>query len=206
MLEQRQCLRHVLCQAVQRDAQLACADADAVVASQLVELLLQLFIRVLIGAEIVQVLLGVRVAQVGLVTEVVVEAQREASVLGVLDIDVGQLLLRLAKREVALEVDEARLDGLHVRILDVLHELAHQVAVGRNRCDLRLVNLLQRLVLALTLQHRHVVLTEVAASEVDHLLLGDAGDAVEIAHLLLPGNLVDVGLNEQACTVSVALE
>ena len=45
-----------------------------------------------------------------------------------------------------------------------------------------------------------------AACEVDHLLLGDAGDAVEIAHLLLPGNLVDVGLNKQACAVPIALE
>ena len=114
VLEQHQCLRHILGQAIQRNTQLASADADAIVASQFVELLLQLLIRVLIGAEIVEILLGVRVAQVGLVAEVVVEAQREASVLGVLDVDVGQLLLRLAEREVALEVDEARLDGFYV--------------------------------------------------------------------------------------------
>ena len=49
-----------------------------------------------------------------IVAEVVVEAEREASVLSVLDVDVGQLFLRLAEREVALEVDEARLDGFYV--------------------------------------------------------------------------------------------
>ena len=213
VLKQGQGLGHVLGEAVQADADAAVAHVDVVVAGQLVELLLQLLVGEAVGAQVVEIFGSVGVADVGLVAKLIAEGELETAVLGVLDVDigyggvqVGRGALHFAKGQVVLEVDEARLDGLHRSVLNVLHEVAHQLAVGGDGGDLRLVNLLLVQVLALTLVDCHVVVgAQMALGKADDLLLGDFADAVEALHLLLPGHFVDEGIDEHAGAGLVAL-
>ena len=96
------------------------------------------------------------------------------------------------------EVDKPRVDGLHLFIHDVAHEVALLVAVGGDGRDGRFLNLLECGVLAQRFVDTHIVVAEVPAGEVHDLLLGDVAHPVELLHLLLPFHAIDEGVDERA--------
>ena len=96
--------------------------------------------------------------------------------------------------------------GLHFCCLNVLHELADEVAIGGNGCDGRFLNLLLCLVGALTFEHSDIVLLEVTVDKIYNLLFGHALNTLETSYLLLPWCAVDECFNEHVGTCAVALE
>ena len=181
-------------------------DVDAVVACQPIELLLDLCGRQLVGAHIVQIVGSDVVAVVVLVAELIAEGQREESVVGILLVEKRQALLHIADGEVAAVVDKLGLDGLHLRLLDVLDKLAHQVAVCGNGRDGRFVNLLLQRVDALLLVDHGIAVAKEAACEIDHLLLGHLLHAADLASVLLPRLSVDEGIHVLADAPAVVVE
>ena len=173
VLEQCQCLGHLLAET--RQVYIGClrAYAHTPVATQLIELLAQVAGAELVGAQIAQVAGSHVVTVVGTLSEVIIEDEVEQAVSVVLHIIQWQLLLGLGDGEVLLEVDELRLDGLHLGVLDVLDERAHQVAVGRDGGDGRLVDLLLQAVDTLALEHGDIAIGEEAVGKGHQLRLGD---------------------------------
>ena len=101
----------------------------------MIETLLHLLCRHLVGAKIVEVVLGIRQPLVGFFAHFEVVCQIEQLVLLVLNVVDGQRTLGLGLCEVGLEVEESRLYRLHLRVLYLLDKCALHVAVGRNGCD-----------------------------------------------------------------------
>ena len=96
--------------------------------------------------------------------------------------------------------------GFHLRVLYVLHELAHLVAVCLDRSDYWLVDFLLQRVDALFLEHGDIAVGEEIVGKGHQLRLGDAFDAFDAAHHLFPVNLVDEGIDELVGTSAVALQ
>ena len=88
-------------------------------------------------------------------------------------------------------VDEFRLDGLDLRILDVLHKLTHHVAIGGDGRDGRLVNLLLQGVSALFLEDSGIAVGEETVGKGHNLCLGHLRNTVHAMCLLLPCGTID---------------
>ena len=196
----------VLAETAERYSHRRPCRVEAVFASQLVEALLNLSSRHRSGAEQVEIVGSVRQPLVSLRTEIVHEVKLEEVVLLVLYVVNRLLLLCSSASEVLFVVEEYRLYRLHLRLLNLLHQSALQVAVRRYRRDSRLLYLLLCRVFALTLVDDGVAVGEVALGEVHNLLLCDACDAVEALHLRLPRASVDEGVDERRCSTLVAVE
>ena len=97
--------------------------------------------------------------------------EREEFVAGVLLIEVVEPFLRARHCEVTFEVSELRLDGLGLGVDNVFEESALLVVVCRYRGDLRLLNLMDRRVVALELEDTDITICEETVGEVDDLLL-----------------------------------
>ena len=92
----------------------------------------------------------------------------------------GQAFLHGGYRQVALEINKLRLDRLYLGVLDILYELAHLVAIGRNRRNGRLFYLLLQAVNTLTLEDSGIAVGKEAVGKVHNLLLGYLGDTVHL--------------------------
>ena len=60
------------------------------------------------------------------------------------------------------------------------------IAVGRNSCNGRLVNLLLRRILALLLVHNGIAISKVTTCKINNLLLGNTSKTVVFLYLYLP--------------------
>ena len=98
------------------------------------------------------------------------------------------------------------MDGFYLSILDISHECTLLVAIGRNRGDGRLVDLLQSRVNTLFLIHHDIAIGKETIGEINNLLLGNLGDAVNLSYLLLPVYLINKGIDKQVCTPTVTLQ
>ena len=206
MLQKRQCLRHILTQSVQTHGDAAVAFLDVVVTCQSIELLLDLLSRQRVGTQIIQISTGITIAHISLSAEGIVERHLETTILAVVHIDIGQVLLCFSEGQVLLKVHKTWCDRLHLRSLDVLHKLAHQVTVGGNRCDSRLFDFLLIGVHALLLKHRHVVVLEMVLGKGHNLVLRHALQSCQRLHLLFPCGTVDKRLYEHIGTRLIALQ
>ena len=206
LLHELHSLGHVLAETAERYSHRRPCRVEAVFASQLVEALLNLCSRHRSGAEQVEIVGSVRQPLVSLRTEIVHEVKLEEVVLLVLYVVNRLLLLCSSASEVLFVVEEYRLYRLHLRLLDLLHQCALQVAVRRYRRDSRLLYFLLCRVFALTLVDDGVAVGEVALGEVHNLLLCDACDAVEALHLRLPRASVNEGVDERCSSTLVAVE
>ena len=106
VFEQSECLGHILAETAETNGDGICIHADGIVASHLVELLLNLSRREFVRAEIVDVACCHVVAVVVFLTELIAELQVEEFVLLILLVDDGQALRCVEEREVFLEVEE----------------------------------------------------------------------------------------------------
>lgn len=178
--------RHILAQAAQGNIAAVGAGGDAIPAGDVVELLLDLFGALLRSAQVVEVLereiqdgvgVGARLDDVHQVE------QPGGLVLLIEDGDAG-LCLELA--HVFLEIHEYGLDGFHLRGLNLLQESARGVAVGGDRRDGWLGNLLLVGVFTLVLvDHCHILVAEDAVGEVHDVLLADLAEAGRAVRLRL---------------------
>ena len=207
VLGELESLGHVLAQTAQGQISLVVANVHRDVASQLVQALLELGGTHLLGAQEVHVAQGGLVAVVGSGTEVILVGQGEQVVQIVVLIKQRQLLAGLAYGHLLAEVHKLGLDGLDDFAQDVAHKVALLVAVGGNRGDGGLVNLLLGGVNAHALVHTHeVVVQQVAVGKCHNLVLGHASHAVEFAHLLGPVHMVDKGVDQLAGAGAVVVQ
>ena len=204
--EQCQRLRHLRLQTAERDVQVVGMHVDRIVAGQVVELLLHLGSRELVGSHIVEIAGSDVVTVVVLLAELIAEHDGEEVVLCVLLIVKRQFVLGLSDDEILLEIHELRMDGLHLRLLDLLHEGAHLVTICLNRGDGRLVDLLLGRVHARLLIDGGIACGEETVGEGHDLLLGHLRHTVQLAYLLLPGDAVDKGIHKLTGAPLVALE
>ena len=205
-LEQRQRSLHILAQTRENDIHMVGTDGYIVRAGQFVELLLHFGSRHFRCADVFEILRSHVVAVVILVAEFVAEGQREEVVLHILLIDDGQTVCNGEMRKVLLEIEELRLNGLHLGLLNGFHKVAHLVAVRGNRRDGRFVYLLLCLIHALTLVNGHVAVGKEAVGKGYEFVLRDGGEAVERLHLLLPLDAVDEGVEHLADTSAVVVQ
>ena len=195
LFQQCQRLRHLRLQPRECDVDIVGIHIHGIVAGHLVEFLLNLGQCVLRGTHVAQVIGSNVVTVVVLLTELIAEHQRKEVVFYVLLVDQRQMTLCLSHRQVFLEVHEHRLNGFHLRLLNVLHETAHHIAVSRNGRDGRLVNLLLQRVCTLRLEYSGIAVGEETVSEAHNLLLGDLRDAIHLVDVLLPCLAVNKGLH-----------
>ena len=206
ILGEFQCLGHVLAQATQRQVGLVVSYNHRDVASQLVQALLELGSRHLLGSQVVHVAQREVIAVVGGVAEVILVGELEQVVQIVVLVEQRQLLAGLAHGHLLAVVHKLRLDGLDGLAQDVAHEVALLVAVGGDGGDGRLVNLLGGGVLAHALVHAHEVVVQVAVGKGHDLVLGHTGHAVEFAYLLGPVHVVDKGVDQLTGAGTVVVE
>ena len=119
-------------------------------------------------------------------TEVIAEHKVKQSVVNVLLIVQRQLFLSLCDGELLAVVNEYRLDRLNLCLLDSLYESALLVAVGLDRSDGRLVDLLLQGVNTLDLKDGSIAVCEEAVGKVHNLLLCQLRYAVQVTYLLFP--------------------
>ena len=206
-LHQLESCRKVLVQTVEADLQGLGTLGDAVVASQLVESLLDGRYALLVGSDIVEILSCIAVADIILIAELVAEYEVEEVVLGVLLVDERQLSAGLAYGKVLLEIEELRLDFRYLGILDFLDESTLILTVCRNRSDGRLLNLLQGSILAHALVYAYeVVVAQIFVGEIHDVLLGQLALTLQLAGYVFPLLVVDEGVYHDAGTVVVAVE
>ena len=77
------------------------------------------------------------------------------------------------------------------------------IVVRWNRRDVRLLNLVDRRIIAETLVDTDVVVEEVTAGEVHNLLFGDLRHTVELSNYMLPVLTIDEGILHHLCAVAV---
>ena len=135
VLKQCEGLRQVLVEAAKADGGGEGAHADAVVACQLVEFLFDFADAFLVSADILQVIGAIIEVDVALFAHVELESEIEQAVLVVVLVEQRQTALGRSHGEVLGEVEEARFDGPHIRVLDFIEELAAHVAVGGDGGD-----------------------------------------------------------------------
>ena len=82
------------------------------------------------------------IAVICALSEFIAERELEEAVFLVLYIINGQAFLGLCDSEILLEINKLRLDRLYLSVLNSLYEGTLLVAVGLNRRDGRLINLL----------------------------------------------------------------
>ena len=198
VLQESQGFTHILAESCQPNGDATAFYRQVVAARQLIELLLHLLGCQRVGANQFEIGGGIVVAGIHLVAEIIAEGELEASILCVLDGNHRQSVVHGRERQVFLEIDEARLDGLHLYLLNVLHKLADSIAIGGDGRYLRFVNLLLVGVYALTLIDGNIVVAEVALGEIHNLFFGHTTDAVEALHRLLPRLVINEGLQEHA--------
>ena len=206
VFQQSHRLGHVLTQTVEGDGDVFSTHIDVPVTAQLIELLLEVNGRQLVGTQILQVVGSDVVAVVGTLTKLIAVGQREQAVGVVLHIVKRQTLLGLRDGHVFLEVHELRLYRIHLRVLDILHKLTHLVAVGGDRCDSRLVNLLLQRVNTLCLVNGHVAVGEEVIGEINDFLFGNLRDSVDKSHFILPVLIVDESIDIHVGTSAVAFQ
>ena len=98
------------------------------------------------------------------------------------------------------------MDGLHLGVLHLTHEVAHQVTVGGNRCDGRLVNLLLRGINTLLLVNGDIVVGKEAIGEINNLPFGHALHTMDTLNLILPLHTIDESINKSRCASIVAFQ
>ena len=77
------------------------------------------------------------------------------------------------------------------------------IVVRWNRRDVRLLNLVDRRIIAETLVDTDVVVEEVTAGEVHNLLFGDLRHTVELSNYMLPALTIDEGILHHLGAVAV---
>ena len=201
-------LGHVLAEAADADVDVLLSYVDAVVASQFVELLLQLFGGVLAGAEIFEHV-GSHIdglAQLsGAVAEVEAIDQVEGLVLHVLHIQHFGAVFEFGFLEVFAEIDKDGLDGFHLTGFNLLEECALVVATHLDGGDRRLADLEDGLGLAFQLVDDDVVvLLEQAVGEGHNLALGNLGELVDFVAHVAPVAVLHIGVGHLAGAAVVA--
>ena len=191
ILQQFQGCRHVLAESRERDVQVIAIDADVIVAGQLIELLLDIGSRQLLGTYVLKIVGGDIVTVVILMTEVETKHEIEQLVVGILLIQEGQALLNLSNGDITIEIEELRLNRLYLSILDIRHKTAYLVTIGGNWRDGRLVNLLLKGVNTLLLEDSGITIGKETAGEVDNLLLCHAGNTLRLTDMMLPTLTID---------------
>ena len=201
-----QCCGHVLVESAQRHTCLVIADTHAVVASQLIESFLDVVGRTGIGADIVEIVS--RNLQLLAVLTAHREDEREVEevVSSVLLVEHLGAVLHLTLAQILVEVDELWLDRLRLAVDNGGEEVTMLVVVRRNRRDVRLLNLVDRRVVAETLVDTDIVVKEVTAGEVHDLLFGDLRHTVELPHDMLPALAIDEGILHHLGAVAVTAQ
>ena len=200
-------LVHILAQTADRNSATRRTCTQIKSASQTIELRLNLLGCLRQRTQILGIVK--RKTQCGVVQRTQVEhiLQREVVGSGVLLVEHLDTRLRLEAVHILLEIDKARLDRLHLRRCNSLEEVALSVAVGYDRSDLGLSDLLLVGILTLTLVDDGVVLlTQLLVSETHNVLLSDLRQAVEYLNLVLPLRTVDERLNIHIGTTIVRIE
>ena len=207
VLQEAECLRKVLVQTIDVDAEALGALCHTVVAGNVIESLFDFRDGLLVGTYVVEIISSIAVAHVILVAQLITEGEVEEVVLCVLLVEQRQLLAGLGDGEVFLEVEELGLYRSHFCVLNLLNEIALILAVGRYRSDGRLLNLLERLVLADALVYTYeVVGTQMLVGKVDDIFLGQLALAVELLGYVFPFLVVDEGVYHDAGSVLVVVE
>ena len=158
-----------------------------------------------VGAEEFQIVAGSVETLVGSGAEGQAEDEVEDAVLAVLLVGQRQGVGCRSHGQVLLEVDEVRLDGFHLGVLNLADKIAHLIAVGRDGCNLGLLDFLDVGVVALTLEYGDVVVGEVAVGEGYDVLLCQCCNAVDAFHGVFPLDAVDEGILEHRCAGAVVL-
>ena len=173
------------------------------VAGHGIEFVLYLLGRLAVSAQIIPILLqGHREGGIVVGAEVVDIDEREELV-GVVLLVEHLRAVNVEYVEILLVVDIYGSYGLYLRRLYRGEEVAHAVAVGGDRGDLRLLDLLLGSILALKLvEYDVVVVAEHLVCPVDYVLLGDLLQTIELGHVIGPVGAVDeaahVGLRTPA--------
>ena len=148
VLHEVESLRQILVQSVEADLQGVVGSRYTIVASQVVESLVDVAHVHLLGTDIVEVIGGIAIAEVILIAKLIAEDEVEQAVLCVLLIDEWDVLGGLANGQVLLEVEELWLDRRCLGVLHLLEEVALILTVGWDRGDGRLLDFHESLVLA----------------------------------------------------------
>ena len=208
IFEQTESLRHILGKSVETDGNTTFTHFYIEIACQFVELLLHLFGSQRVGTKIIDIFRCILIACISFLSEPIAESKSEASVLLVLHINVWQfssvfLRLHTTESEVSFEIHKLWLNRFHLRLLYLLHKLTHILAVRRNRCDGRFVNLLLIRVCTLTLIHSHIIICEMSLCKIHNLLLRHLLHTTYISYLLLPVDTTDerIELHVRTCRI-----
>ncbi len=205
-LKQLQCLRHGTVETREVNVDGIIIHIHSVTASQVVEHLIDLLVGELRCSHIIKITGRYVVAVVTLLTKRIVVGQREEVVIGILLVEHVDTLLRDGLGEVFFVINETGLDGLRLNVDHLLEEVTLLVIVGRYRRDAGLLDLVDRRVIALTLEDGHIVVEEEAVGKIYDLLARHLGDAVETGDLVAPLLPVDESIHKLVCARAVALQ